>query len=189
MSAAEAAKLFPLMDIHGIEGALYLPADGSGVAVTLAGALIHDARALGVQFHPDTRVQAIDVLNSRVQAVQTNHGSIAAEVLVIAAGIWSPLVGRLAGVSIPLTPMQHQYVITEPLPELSDRVVPNLRDPDYLFYLRQREQSLVIGGYERDPKPFDVDAIPEAAPTRRCRPMIPSSLRRSCKERTSACLV
>src|SRR5207247_2198619 len=105
----------------------------------------------------------IDIANSRMKAVQTKQDRIATETLVIAAGIWSPRVGRMAGVSIPLTPMQHQYVITEPLPELQNRVVPNLRDPDHLFYLRQRDQSLVIGGYERDPKPFDVEAISECA--------------------------
>lgn len=163
MSPAESVKSFPLMDASGIEGALYLPADGSAVATTIAGALIHEAKSMGVAFHPQTKVQAIDVVNGQVQGVQTNNGSINTGTLVIAAGIWSPRVGRLAGVSIPLTPMQHQYVITEPLPELQNRVVPNLRDPDYLFYLRQREQSIVIGGYERQPKPFDVDAIPERA--------------------------
>jgi len=166
MTPAEAHKSFPLMDPTGIEGALFLPADGSAVAVTIAGALIHDAKAMGVTFHPFTKVQAIDVASGRVQAVLTNQGRITTETLVIAAGIWSPRVGRLAGVSIPLTPMQHQYVITEPfLPSPlvrkgpGVRGLPNLRDPDHLFYLRQREQSIVIGGYERDPKPFDVDAI------------------------------
>jgi 4-methylaminobutanoate oxidase (formaldehyde-forming) len=56
--------------------------------------------------------------------------------------------------------MQHQYAVTEPVAELAGKVVPNLRDPDRLVYLRQREQSFVIGGYERLPKPIDVDAIP-----------------------------
>jgi glycine/D-amino acid oxidase-like deaminating enzyme len=161
LTTAEAGQRFPLMDATGVEGALFLPGDGSAIATTIAGALIRDAQARGVVFHPHTRVQAIEVANGRVQAVQTSQGRIATEKLVIAAGIWSPRVGRLAGVSIPLTPMQHQYVITQPLPELQSRVVPNLRDPDHLFYLRQREQSIVIGGYERTPKPFDVDAIPD----------------------------
>jgi 4-methylaminobutanoate oxidase (formaldehyde-forming) len=161
LTPAEAMARFPLMDGKGIEGALLLPSDGSAVATTIAGALIHDAQAMGVQFHPQTKVQAIDVVNGQVKGMQTNRGRIAAETLVIAAGIWSPRVGRLAGVSIPLTPIKHQYVITQPLPELANRVVPNLRDPDHLFYLRQREQSIVIGGYERTPQAFDVDAIEE----------------------------
>lgn len=163
MTAAEASKCFPLMDATGVEGGLFLPGDGSAVATTIAGALIHDARAMGVAFHPHTKVHAIDVVNGQVKGVQTNQGAIKTETLVVAAGIWSPRVGRLGGVSIPLTPMQHQYVVTESVAALQNRVVPNLRDPDHLFYLRQREQSIVIGGYERHPKPFDVDAIPERA--------------------------
>ena len=168
MTTADAAKMFPLMDAAGVEGALYLPADGSAVATTIAGALIQDAQAMGVVFHPHTKVQAIDVVDGRVKGVQTKQGRIATETVVIAAGIWSPRIGRLAGVSIPLTPMQHQYVITDaflPSPRAGEgsgvRGLPNLRDPDHLFYLRQREQSIVIGGYERTPKPFDVEAIPE----------------------------
>lgn len=163
MTAADTLKCFPLMNANGIEGGLFLPADGSAVATTIAGALIHEATAKGVAFQPQTKITGIEVVNGQVKGVTTTAGSIKMETLVIACGIWSPLVGRLGGVSIPLTPMQHQYVITEPLPELKNCVVPNLRDPDHLFYLRQRETSIVIGGYERNPKPFDVDAIPERA--------------------------
>jgi sarcosine dehydrogenase len=161
LTAAETLNRFPLLKMENVDGGLYLPGDGSAVATTIAGALIHDAAAMGVAFHPHTKVAGIDVVNGQVTGIKTAAGDIRTATLVIACGIWSPRVGRLAGVSIPLTPIQHQYVITEPLSELRNRVVPNLRDPDHLFYLRQRDQSIVIGGYERNPKPFDVDAIPE----------------------------
>src|SRR5207237_10887882 len=66
----------------------------------------------------------------------------------------------MVGVSIPLVPMQHQYAITGSLSELAGGVsMPNLRDPDKLVYYRQDGQSLVLGGYERNPAAFDVDAI------------------------------
>lgn len=160
LDAAETARGFPLMDAGGVEGSLYLPTDGSAAATVLAGALIRDARAAGVAFHANAKVQAIEVTNGRVRAVQTSLGRVELETLVIAAGIWSPLVGRLAGVSIPLTPMQHQYAVTNPLTELRDRVVPNLRDPDRLFYARQRGDALVVGGYERTPLVFRAEDIP-----------------------------
>jgi len=159
----EAARLFPLLDLAGMEGGLYLPTDGSAVAAVLAGALIRAAQAQGVTFHPNVRVTGIEVVNGQVRSVTTSTGRIDTETLVVAAGIWSPLVGRLAGVGVPLTPLQHQYVVTEPLPDLVGRTVPNLRDPDKLFYLRQRDQSLVIGGYERHARPFAVEAIPMRA--------------------------
>lgn len=156
----EVAAMFPLVDLTGVEGALFVPHDGSGTATILAGALIESAKAEGIQFHPHTAVTAIDVAGGRVQAVTTTGGRIETEIVVAACGIWSPLVGRLAGVALPLTPMQHQYAITATLPVLAGKTVPNLRDPDKLIYLRQREQSLVIGGYERTACPWDVDAIP-----------------------------
>jgi 4-methylaminobutanoate oxidase (formaldehyde-forming) len=161
ISPREAVERFPLMNPDGIEGALYIPGDGSAVAPVLARALIDAATDQGVEFHPSTAVRRIDVVNGRVAAVETTRGRVATDSLVVAAGIWSPLLGSLAGVAIPLTPMQHQYVVTEPLPVLAGPPLPNLRDPDRLIYLRQRDQGLVLGGYERCARPFDVESIPE----------------------------
>jgi glycine/D-amino acid oxidase-like deaminating enzyme len=107
------------------------------------------------------------------------------DTLVVAAGIWSPAIGRMAGVPLPLVPMQHQYVITHPVPELSGRTLPNLRDPDKLVYMRQghsleagpasageamarapiaaAEARITVGGYERNPRASSVSAIPSGA--------------------------
>jgi glycine cleavage system aminomethyltransferase T/glycine/D-amino acid oxidase-like deaminating enzyme len=161
ISASEARDLFPLMSLKHVEGALWLPTDGSAKAPILAQALADRAREYGVSFYDYTGVTGIEVVNGRVQSVNTTRGRIRTEILVVAAGIWSPLIGRMAGVAIPLIPMQHQYVQTAPLPELSGGLrVPNLRDPDNLVYFRQDGNSLVLGGYERDPLSLEVDAIP-----------------------------
>jgi glycine/D-amino acid oxidase-like deaminating enzyme len=161
ISVREALQMFPGMNPNGVEAVLFIPNDGSAIASVLTQGMIEGARAEGVAFQPHTRVQAMELKNGRVHALETNQGRIELEQLVVACGIWSPLLGRMAGVSLPLTPMQHQYAVTAPLPELAGRTVPNLRDPDHLVYVRQRDQSLVIGGYERHPVPFDVDSIPE----------------------------
>jgi len=165
ISASEARYMFPMMNTRGVEGALYLPTDGSARAPILAEALANAAQQSGgVTFYPHTRVTGIEVNNGYVQAVHTAQGRISTEIVVVAAGIWSPRIGRLAGVSIPLVPMQHQYAMTASLSELTGGIsIPNLRDPDKLVYLRQDGQSLVLGGYERNPAAFDVDAIPTAA--------------------------
>ncbi len=160
LGPAEAVRLCPLMSLDGVEGALFVPSDGSATATLLARSLTGEARRLGVSFHTQVRVHAIDVHNGRIRALETSQGRIATETLVVAAGIWSPLLARLVGISLPLTPMQHQYVVTAPLPELAGQTIANLRDPDKLVYLRQREETLVIGGYERNPRLFSVDAIP-----------------------------
>jgi 4-methylaminobutanoate oxidase (formaldehyde-forming) len=158
----EAQALFPLMSLTGVEGALYLPGDGTARAPILAEALIEKARLGGATFYAYTRVSGIEVQNGRVQAVQTAHGRLACEHVVVAAGIWSPRSGRMAGVNIPLLPMQHQYVLTAPLPELSaTQSIPNLRDPDKLVYYRQEGAGLILGGYERNPLACEHDALPE----------------------------
>jgi 4-methylaminobutanoate oxidase (formaldehyde-forming) len=161
VSPREVAELFPLMSLDAVEGALFFPHDGSAQAPILARAMIDDAGSQGVSFCPHTRVEAIEVFSGRVRSVQTTAGRIETEILVIAAGVWSPLVGRMSGVSLPLTPMQHQYVTTGSILELKDRRVPNLRDPDNLVYLRQDGDSLKLGGYEHDPAPYGVEEIPQ----------------------------
>ena len=162
ISASEAQRLFPLMSMEGVEGALYLPTDGSARATVLAMAMANAAQERGATFYTQTQVTGIEVKNGRVQGVQTTRGTIRTEIVVVATGIWSPRIGRMAGVAIPLIPMQHQWAMTAPLSELtSDISVPNLRDPDRLVYFRQDGASLVIGGYERNPASFAVEAIPD----------------------------
>lgn len=162
ISASEAQRLFPLMSMKGVEGALYLPTDGSARATVLAMAMANAAQERGATYYPHTRVTSIDVKDGRVQAINTTQGNIRTDIVVVATGIWSPRIGRMAGVTIPLIPMQHQWAMTAPLPELtSDVSVPNLRDPDKLVYFRQDGPGLVIGGYERNPALFAVDAIPD----------------------------
>lgn len=184
----EALRLFPLMSPAGLEGGLYLPTDGSATAPVLARALIRRAQAAGVLFQDRTPVRAVEVADGRVRAVRTEAGRIETETLILASGIWSPRVGALAGVPIPLTPMQHQYAVTADLPALAGRLLPNLRDPDKLIYLRQRDQHFLIGGYERNPRVFEPEAIPESAdPT-----VLPfdsahfEPLRQACAERVPA---
>jgi 4-methylaminobutanoate oxidase (formaldehyde-forming) len=97
--------------------------------------------------------------------VRTTRGDVECEIVVNCAGMFAAEVGRLAGVRIPLLPMSHQYVITEPFRAPGDPSLPTLRDPDLLVYFRQEVDGLVMGGYERDPAPwtasrFAFDAIP-----------------------------
>ncbi len=162
LSPREAREMFPLMSLDGATGALYLPDDGTARAPILTQALANAATQGGATFYPHTRVTGIEVNNGHVQAVQTSQGRVECEIVVAATGIWSPRIARMAGVTIPLIPMQHQYVITGPLPDLAGgKRVPNLRDPDKLVYYRQEGQGMVLGGYERNPVSFDVDAIPD----------------------------
>jgi 4-methylaminobutanoate oxidase (formaldehyde-forming) len=118
-----------------------------------------------VQIHPHTRVTGIYVVDGRITGVRTDRGDIACEVVVNCGGMFAAEIGRLAGVRIPLIPMSHQYLVTEPFLDRRETSLPTLRDPDLLVYWRQEVDGLVMGGYERDPAPFtatatEYDAVP-----------------------------
>jgi glycine cleavage system aminomethyltransferase T len=99
-------------------------------------------------------VTGIDVERGRVRRVRTERGDVECEVAVIAAGMFSAEVGRLAGVRIPVQPMSHQYLVTQPFRERDpSKPLPTLRDPDLLVYFREDGGGLVMGGYERRSAP------------------------------------
>ena len=101
-----------------------------------------------------TRVTAIESDSGRVQRVRTERGDIETENVVIAGGMFAAELGRLAGVRIPVQPMSHEYLVTQPFRERDPaRPLPTLRDPDLLIYFREDGGGLVMGGYERNCAP------------------------------------
>ena len=160
ISAAEAQERFPLMSTGGVLGAAFLPRDGYLDPSQLTFALADGARHYGAEISTRTRVTAIERdARGRVCRVVTDKGEIETEVVVDAAGMAAPDVAKLVGVTVPIIPMAHQYLITEPFePALAP--LPTLRDPDNLVYWRTEVGGLVMGGYERDPSPFGLDGIP-----------------------------
>jgi glycine cleavage system T protein len=158
ISAKEAASLFPPMSTEGVLGAAYLPTDGYVDPSELTFALVAGARSRGAEVMTETRVTGIDVERGRVRRVQTDRGSIDAEVVVNAAGMFAPEIGRMAGVNVPIVPMAHQYLITRPMGLPSG--LPTMRDPSLLVYFRGEVGGLVAGGYERNPAPWGLDGIP-----------------------------
>ena len=100
----------------------YLPSDGYLDPSQLCYSLANGARAKGVQVHPHTRVIGIDTERGRVTRVRTDKGDIDCEVVVDCGGMFAAEIARLVDVRVPLVPMSHQYVVTEPLlPPGSDR--------------------------------------------------------------------
>ena len=152
ISAEEAKEMFPLMSTEGVLGGAWLPTDGYIDPSQLTFALADGARRGGCRVFTNTRVTGIDVRGGRVHGVETDRGAIEAEVVVNAAGMYAAEIGRMAGVRVPLIPMSHQYVVTQPFRERDGRL-PTLRDPDLLVYYREDGEGLVMGGYERDSAP------------------------------------
>ena len=160
----ELRELVPIVS-ERVAGALHVPSDGIGKAVRAAEAMAREAQASGVVFHAGTRVTDIEVNGGRVRAVVTDRGRIRTDLLVCAAGIWGPKVGRMAGVSIPLYPMQHQYARTGPLAELKGETGeashPIMRHQDGALYLRQHGEGYGIGSSDHEPLPVEPEDIVE----------------------------
>jgi len=159
ISPAEARDLFPLMTIDGVEGAAYLPTDGRIDPASLAGALADGARKRGVTIQTGVTVLSIGVSRGRVTEVVTDRGPVRCETVVNAGGIWAHELGRMVGLTVPVIPMAHQYLVTKPIAGVT-RDIPTMRDPDRLVYFREEVGGLVMGGYERSPVPWGLDGIP-----------------------------
>lgn len=160
---AEAGARFPLMTLDGVRGAAWLPTDGWLDPSALTYALAAGARARGVSIRQGARVVGIEVEKGRVRGVTVEQdgqrGRIDAEVVVNAGGMYAPQIARLAGVSVPIIPMAHQYLHTDAIEGVTPDL-PQLRDPDNLVYFREETGGLVVGGYERQPAPWGLEGIP-----------------------------
>jgi dimethylglycine dehydrogenase len=162
VSADTALELFPLMDPEGVIAAAYLPTDGHVDPSGLTHAFGRGAAALGAQICRHTHVTGLE-RRSGAWVLSTPKGDVRAEIVVNAAGQWARGLARSAGHDLPLVPMQHHYVVTEPIPEITvrDAELPVFRDPDRSFYCRQEHGGLLLGPFERDAQPWAADGIPD----------------------------
>jgi dimethylglycine dehydrogenase len=173
-----ALELFPLMDSEGVVAAAYLPTDGHVDPSGLTHALAKGASALGARILRHSRVTAIERHDGawHVSVQGSDTSTIRTEVVVNAAGMWAREVAGLVGTRLPLVPMQHHYVVTEPIAAIAEqeRELPVFRDPDNSFYCRQEHGGLLLGPFERDPQTWALDGIPEGFHSQ----LLPSGLER-----------
>ncbi|MEO3430469.1 FAD-dependent oxidoreductase [Pelagibius sp. CAU 1746] len=160
ITAQEAYELFPLIDPKGVLGAAFIPTDGQVDPASLCQAIAAGARRQGVTIVQGKKVLDATVTDGRITEVQTDDGGYTAETVVLAAGMWSRELGRKLGVNVPACAVEHQYLVTEPIPDMP-KDLPTLRDPDRLVYYKPDAGGrLVIGGYEDDTVPFGDRGIP-----------------------------
>lgn len=160
LTPREAQELWPLMAIDDLVGAAFLPKDGQANPSDITQALARGATMAGASIFEDTEVTDIEIDNNgRIRAVVTPRGRIECERIVVCAGQWTREFAARFGVNVPLVPMEHQYLITEPFGVPSN--LPTLRDPDRLTYYKEEVGGLVMGGYEPNPAPWAVNGIPE----------------------------
>ena len=162
LSAAEARDLFPLLS-ERILGAIYVPSDIQTNATRPAEAMAHEAERNGAAFHGNVKVTGFRIDDGRMAGVQTSRGDIETDLVVSAVGIWAPSLGGLAGVPIPLSPLQHLYAVTTPLPDLAgsteDISLPIVRHQDQAMYFRQVGEAIGIGSYLHEPLVLDAADI------------------------------
>jgi len=159
ISAIEAQKLFPLISTKGVLGAAYLPSDGQIDPSSVTQALAKGARDRGAKFFRNVRVNNVLSSARRVTEVVTDDGTWTCDTFINASGMWSRELGRLSNVGIPACALEHQYIITDPIPGMP-KDMPTMRDPDRLVYYKPELQSMVIGGYEPNTVPFGDNGIP-----------------------------
>ncbi len=164
-------KIYPIINEKDILGGIFMPGDGQADPVGVTNLLAKAARKEGVKIYQNSPVQKILVKNGRVRGVKIKDHIIECEYIVLATGMWSRQIGEDIGVSIPLYPAEHFYVITEPMKDLP-KDIPVLRDFNNSLYLKEDAGKMLIGIFEgksipafnktnRVPEDFSFGEFPE----------------------------
>ncbi len=165
ISVEEAARRHPLIDPSRYVAALWDPLDGdidpSGVTYAYAKA----ARHYGGTYHTHTPVIETSQKPDGSWDVVTPNGTIHAEYIINAGGLWAREVGHLSGVDLPVQPMEHHYLITGAIPEIAARAqedrLPAGIDYEANIYFRQERQGMLLGTYEPHATPWKVGGTPQ----------------------------
>ncbi len=155
LTPAEVGKLWPMCRIDDLVGAIYHPDDGYIQPADLTQALARGARARGAQIHRHTAVLAIEQATSGAWVVHTDKGEITCDHIISATGNYARHTGAMVGLDVPVIPVEHQYLVMEPHPELvarRERGEPEmavLRESDGSWYLREENGGFILGPYEK----------------------------------------
>jgi len=150
----EIMKLWPMCNIEGLVGGIYHSDDGYIQPADLTQALAIGARARGAKIHRQTRVLNIEQATSGGWLVQTDKGDITCDHVISATGNYARKTGEMIGLDIPVIPVEHQYLVTEPHPQLQQRrrdglpEMAVLRESDGSWYLREENGGFILGPYE-----------------------------------------
>jgi len=150
----EFIELWPIARSDGIVAAIRHEADGYVQPADLTQAMAKGAREAGAEIYRGTKVLGIEATPSGEWRVRTDQGDIACEHVVSASGVHARQTGAMVGLDVPVLPAEHQYLVTEPHPDIVARhdaglpEMPVFRDPDASYYMREERGGLVLGIYE-----------------------------------------
>ena len=140
-------ELYPVINDKDILGGIYMPEDGQADPVGITNVLAKAAKMEGAKIIEKTPVTKILIKNHKIIGVETLKGTIDCEYVVLATGMWSRQIGEEIGVSIPLYPNEHFYIITEPIKNLPKNL-PVLRDYNDCLYLKEDAGKILVGIFE-----------------------------------------
>ncbi len=162
VTRAEAERLHPLVNYDGIRCIMFEPDGGNVDPSGVTAAYAAGARQRGAEIHRQTPVTATRPQPDGSWIVETPKGDIHTTWIVNAAGLWGREVARMAGLTLPLLPTEHQYFVTETIAEIADlgRRLPSVADRDGEYYLRQEGLGLLVGAYEKDVRFWAEDGTP-----------------------------
>ncbi|MDQ0324478.1 dimethylglycine dehydrogenase [Rhodopseudomonas julia] len=155
MTPEEIKERWPYVDTDGILGAIAHPDDGYIQPADLTQALARGARNLGAEINRYTTVLALEQQPDHSWLVTTDKGDIHAEHVVSATGNFVRKTGEMVGLEIPVIPVEHQYIVTEPIPAIQEfrrsggAELCVLRESDSSWYMREEAGGLLLGPYEK----------------------------------------
>ncbi len=168
LTPADMEAMHPFYQAHaggpdGVIGGIHDPYEGDIDPSQLTQALAKGARDKGAEVARFTKVTGLSQSASGEWYVVTDKGTIRCEIVINAAGFYGAQVAQLAGSAVPVTTLEHQYLITEPLDQLEkdQNLFPLVRDPDIRFYLRRERSSFLLGSYAHAGRPAWPDDPPE----------------------------
>ena len=163
---AEIMELWPLCETEGLVGALFHPHDGHIAPADVTQALAIGARNGGAKIYRQTEVLAIAQRPNGEWLVKTDKGDIACEHVASCTGNYARQTLAMVGLDIPVIPVEHQYIVTDAVPELTERhraglpEMAVLRESDASYYLREERQGYILGPYEKGAPACFVDGVP-----------------------------
>ncbi len=147
-------EIWPLCETDGILGAIQHPDDGYIQPADLTQALAKGARDRGATIYRNTTVEAIDQNADGKWVVTTDQGAITCEHVISCTGNFARRTGKMVGLDVPVIPVEHQYIVTEPHPAIQERKKQGLpemgvlRESDSSWYMREENGGLLLGPYE-----------------------------------------
>ncbi len=162
MTPEEIREKCPIMDVTGVIGGLWADREGYIDTNGVVHAYARAARMRGAEVIEHNKVEALSQRPDGSWDVVTEKGKVHAEHVVNAGGLWAKQVGRMVGLDLPVSPLEHHYLVTETIPEVQamDFEVPMMVDLEGFSYLRQEGQGVLLGIYEVTHKHWNMDGAP-----------------------------